>query len=404
MKSASLSLLFFTCVLLSCKKESSPAPTPLSPNLNINTGYDPYSTDVNKYELIISENGKLLLDTITSRNNKIMAALTIISSFVDVTVIHSDTSTGQYFVNSFMHVDPSHWATILNTISYYSPIYFPAGSKATLHYSNAPADQPYFVNTPAPAMPSITLGSGCIDVSYDRFPGYYTYLLIPSKGLYHFYIPSSDQDTVDLTHLDSAGEVNFNLPPQVTSRLTFLNGFMDTTDFTKYLLLYSNLVVSPAPYDLEYPKTTVQKFEFGGSFSNQNGEYSSYYCFGDTVPTQVPYLDASSCSFSSTKNDDFSVQFNNQPTYYKTVWLSGKISFTLFSSPDVMVQHPLSFLNQQKSMLLKNQDLSGLTLQNFSFEKVAGFDYASYFNYVFNPESLKKKLVRSSVGFGKAFQ
>ena len=43
MKSAGLSLLFLTCVLFSCKKEASPAPSPipLSPNLNINTGYDP---------------------------------------------------------------------------------------------------------------------------------------------------------------------------------------------------------------------------------------------------------------------------------------------------------------------------------------------------------------------------
>jgi hypothetical protein len=281
----------------------------------------------------------------------------------------------------------------------------PGGTKATLHYINAPSDQPYFVNTPAPAITNTTLGSGTIDVAYDRFPGNYTYLLLPSKGLYHFYIPSSDQDTVDLTHLDSAGKVNFNLPSQVTNRLTFLNGFMDTTDFTKYLLLYSNLIVSPAPYDLEYPKTTVQKFEFGGSFNNQNKEYSSYYSFGDTVPTQVPYLDASSCSFNSTQNDDFSVQFNNiLPTYYKTEWISGKISFRLYSSPAVTVQHPLSFLNQQKSKLLGNQDLSGLTLQNFAFENVAGFDYAGFFDYEFNPESLTKKLVSSSVGFGKTFQ
>src|SRR5580765_6870824 len=138
MRSAGFSLLLFFCVLLSCKKESSPAPTPtpLSPNLNINTGYDPYYPNVNKYELIISENGNVLLDTITGRNNKIVADLTTASPLVDVTVIHADTTTGQYYVNSFLHIDPSHWITILNRISYYSPIYFPGGTKANLHYTN----------------------------------------------------------------------------------------------------------------------------------------------------------------------------------------------------------------------------------------------------------------------------
>jgi hypothetical protein len=404
MKYTRLSLLFFTCVLLSCKKESSPAPAPLPANLNINTGYDPYFTDVNKYELIISENGKVLLDTITGRNNKIIAGLTTISSFLDVTVIHADTPTGQYFINSFIHVDPSRWAMILNNISYYSPITVPQGTKATLHYINAPSDAPHFVNTPMPVTHSEILGSGTLDVSYDRYPGYYTYLLFPSTGLYHFYIPSGDQDTVDLTHLDSAVKINFNLPAQVRQRLTFLNGFMDTTDFTKYLDLYSNLELTSAPYDLEYPKTAVQKFEFAGIFGNGNYESSGYYSFCDTVPTQLPYLDASSCSFGSTKNDEFTVQFNNiQPTYYRTDWVAGKITFKLFSAPDATTQHPLSFLNQQKSILLKNQDLSGLKLQNFNYEVVAGFDYAGYFNYVFNPELLNKKRVRSSVSFGRAF-
>lgn len=405
MKSICLSLLFFTCVLLSCKKESSPAPAPLASNLNINMGDDPVYTDINKYELIISENGKVLIDTITGRTNKIMAGLVSTSSFVDVTVIQPDTVTGQYYVNSYMHVDPSHWEKILNVYTYYSPVNMPGGSQATLHYSNAPAAQPYFINTPAPAILSTTWANGSIDVSYNRFPGNYTYLIIPSKALYHFYIPSSDQDTVDLAHMDTAGKVNFNLPPQVTDRLTFLNGFIDTTDFTKYLWLYNGIAFSPAPYDLVYPKTIIQKFEFDGIFSNRSYETSSYYSFCDTVPTQVPYIDASSYSLSSSNNDNFSVQFNNeQPTYYKTEWVSGKITYELYSSPDATVQHPLSFLNQQKSILLENQDLSGLKLQNFGFEKVAGFDYAGYFNYVFNPESLKKKLVKSSVGYGKAFQ
>ena len=351
MKFISLSLLLFTCVLLSCKKESSPAPTPtpLSPNLHINTGYDPYYFNIKTYELIISENGKVLLDTITSTLNKIVTDLTSSSSFVDVTVIHADTSTGQYYVNSFLHVDPSHWVTILNRISYYSPISFPGGSNATLHYINAPADQPYFVNTPAPTTNPTTLGSGTIDVSYVRAPGNYTYLLFPNTGLYHFYIPAGDQDTVDLAHVDTAVKFNFNLPSQVTDRLTFLDGFMDTTDYTKYLLLYSNLEVSPAPYDLEYPKTIVKKFEFGGIFSNRNGENSNYYSFGDTVPTQVPYLDVSSCSFNSATNDNFSVQFNNsQPSFYKTAWVAGNISISVYSSPEVTVQHTPEFFTTAK--------------------------------------------------------
>ncbi|HZZ75318.1 MAG TPA: hypothetical protein VFE04_05290, partial [Puia sp.] len=180
---------------------------------------------------------------------------------------------------------------------------------------------------------------------------------------------------------------------------------IDTTDFTKYLWLYNSIAFSPAPYDLVYPKTIVQKFEFGGIFSNRNYENSSYYSFCDTVPTQVPYIDASSSNLISTNNDHFSVRFNNvQPTYYKTEWVSGKITFRIFSSSDATDQYPLSFLNQQKSILLKGLDLSGLKLQQFSFENVEGFDYADYFNYVFNPESLKKKLVKSSVGYGKAFQ
>ena len=401
---STLLLIFF--FLLSCKKDGGPGSSHGS-GLEINLSYQPNNSDVRNFELIISsKNGIILLDTIGPVDTKISATLKTNDRSFDVTVIHYDSTADQYTANTYTSVNPSSWTIIANGYpNYYSPVYGPPFTPATLHYYNAPDGQPYFINGPVPEQYTITPATGTVDIAYDRHEGNYTYLLFPASGLYNFHMPLTDADSVDLSRMDTAVAVNFAKPAQYQMVFTNLEGFMDTTDLSRYLWLYFNFNFNNG-YDLQYPGKFVQKYEFAAAWSNSQQGYSHYYSFNDTVPAagSIPFLDENNYSIGSGLADSFDIRFiNEHPTYYETQWASGKVMWNLFSSPDATVQHPLHLFTTQKSQYMKGQDLSGLALNHLLFENAQGSEYATYFSYMFTPALLHTKRLRSSLIFEKFF-
>ncbi len=398
--------LFLFCVLSSCQKHpDSIERVSEEQKFNLNLSYTQNDPDVNSFELIISDSaGNVLLDTIGEVKTRIITELKAKTKLVNVTVIARQDMPLHYIIRTFMGVNPEKWDLITNDINYSSPIYFPPLTPATLHYVNAPAGAPLFTNSPVPVQNTITTGAGTIDVSYSRATGEYTYLLIPSLELYKLYIPAKDADTVDLAQMDTALHCNFNIPASYQTLLTELDGYVDTTDIRKYLNIYSSPFMYPG-YDLIYPKKTsiFQKYEFWGVWSNRNSGAISYYSYSDSVPTTSSFFSESDYVIHSNQADNFDVEFPTiKPSLCRTDCSTDLIDWKIYFSPN-SAQQPLSLLTSLHSKYLKDEDITKLKITGFHFEKTDGFDYDNYFNYVFNPDLMNKKLLKRSVGFDKGF-
>ena len=393
-------------ILSSCKKHpESMERSSGEQKLNINLSYtqnDPY---INSFELIISDSaGNVLLDTIGAVKIRIITELKTKTKRVNVTVIARQDSPLHYMVRTFLEVNPEKWDLITNDINYGSPIYFPSSTPATLHYVNAPVGTPVFTNSPVPVQNTITTGTGTIDVSYSRAAGEYTYLLIPALDLFKLYIPAMDADTVDLAQMDSALHGNFNIPASYQTLLTELNGYVDTTDIRKYLNIYSSPFMYPG-FDLIFPKksSVFQKYEFWGIWSNQNSGAISYYGYSDSVPTTSSFFSESDYVIHSNQADNFDVEFPSiKPSFCRTDCSTDRIDWRIYASPN-SAQQPVSLLTSLHSQYLRDEDITKLKITSFHFEKADGFDYDNYFNYVFSPDLMNKKLLKRSVGFDKGF-
>jgi hypothetical protein len=389
-------------VLFSCKKGSLSGGD--QSTVPVSFLYHPHIPGIQSFELIVSNlDGSLILDTMELTDLHVRFSLRSRGQRVNVTVIHYDDASFQYTANSFLGVDPSKWNTVTDQVSYYSPVYAPPYTSATIHYLNAPTGDPYFINSSYPSGPVINPGSGTIDVSYARHSGVYNYLLIPSLGLYNFYMPKTDADTVDLSGMDTAVSMNFTKPSGYKLIFSNLNGYMDTSNFLNYLWLYCNPLIYSG-YDLEYPQKMVQKYEFYGQWLSTNKDQNEYYSFSNSIPASIPFVDDSYFQLGSVDPDSFSVQFpGGNPSYYRTQWTSSNVTWNLYASPGTTLLHPMSFLTGLRSRLLHSADLSGLGHPAFSFELAQGLDYDGYLNYIFMPDQLNRKLLQSSERFSRFF-
>ena len=381
--------LLLLCILGSCKKD--PGSTDRSSEtqkLNVAVAYTQNDPGINTFELIISDtDGNVLLDTIGAIKTKIITELTTKTKLVNLTVIAPQNSPLHYVARTFIGVNPEKWDLITHDIYYNSPIYFPPSTPATLHYINAPSGSPLFTNSPAPVQNTITTGAGTIDVSYARAAGGYTYLVMPSSDLYKLYNPATDAYTVDLAQMSTAIHSNFNIPASYQTLLIFSFPFM-----------YPG-------FDLVYPKTSTvfQKYEFWGIWSDQNSRSLNYYSYNDTVPTTASFFSESDYVIHSNQPDNFNIEFPAiRPSLCRIDCSTDKIDWRIYSSPN-SAQHPVSLLTSLHSTYLKSEDLTNLKITGFYFEKAAGFDYGDYLGYVFNPDLLNKKLLKSSVGFYEGF-
>lgn len=404
--------IIFSGLLVSCVKEPFPGGNPHQPpgTLAINLSYHANNPDVANFEMIVSSlKGTILLDTIGLVDTKISTYLRTNDQTFNITFVHFDSlAIPQYTVNTYTNVNPSSWVKVQPTgITYFNPLVEAPATPATLHYSNTPSsEQPFFANELGQEGSLITTGPGTIDVTYDRHAGNYAYILFPNAALYNFHMPLNDADTVDLSHMDTAVGVNFIKPSGYNLVLSLLNGHTDTTDPAKNLELYINILIN-SPYELEYPKKFVEKYEFLGIWGNFTGETNTYYSYNDTVPGagSIAFQGTSNYSIGANQEDSFAIQFSNvNPSYYSTQWNSNNTIFwTIYSPSDSTTQHPLRLFSAQKSKLLSGQDLSTLTLGSLRFETVQGANYPNYFNYIFNPALYNQKLLRSSIAYQKTF-
>ncbi|HLZ88181.1 MAG TPA: hypothetical protein VKQ52_13095, partial [Puia sp.] len=264
-------LLILALFVLSCKKDpvvsgnnptqphdTTVAPVP-TPKLHMSLSYlirkhTIDSTWRTNYELYISEaGGKLLLDTMMDYNRTITADLSTGAKFLDVTVIYSSYPMGatpQFFVHTYKTVDLAQWKNLPLSDSVPGQVYPFVTGTATMQLENVAAPTPFLWqfmcnDDPGPTFlpssgpyfdPQGISYSSNLTVSYPWEQDDYAYIAFPYNGLYKLHKIGGQNDTADLSQLDTAKTVSFNWPAQYDI-MPVLFGYMDTTNRNKSLLL-----------------------------------------------------------------------------------------------------------------------------------------------------------------------
>jgi len=405
-----LSVLSLSCTLYSCKKDDqriTPVPTPVTDSTRTGSININLSTSRPDEEIIITETGgKVLLDTMSPYPNALVATLKTNQTLVDYSLVYYDTVNTKYVINTCKGVNPSKWLSV--DAQFYGVVY-PARTSipANVVYKNVPSvslASIWLIDYVGNSADGYSYPPGYIVVNYSRAsPSDYVYLLLGAVGLYNFHIPQGVNDTVDLSHMDTAVTLNFNLPPTFTVQSTSLNGIIDTTDLSKSLWLFLYLP-GLQTWNLEYPRKLVQEMELLVNASNSTNGYATYYSYGNTISPNLPLLDQSAYTLSSTQFNNFAERFTTvHPSYYYTDWHGGNIVYQLYASPDSTNLNPQALLTSLNSKILQGQALSGLSLSSFYFENATGLDYADFFSYEHNPAQLKSQRVSSSVMFTQNF-
>jgi hypothetical protein len=411
-------LIIFVLFLLcqSCSKNNSPQKTVRTDTLNLSVAYaDTSRNPPPNFELLIREpGGKLLLDTLAPVNTPVVAALSTSSMLVNVTTIYMGTHDTAFTVTSYLGVDPSDWQTfpINNAFVVLSPR--PPSSTRQTYVEHIPGYPPpifnynyvWFSYADIPVFfPAINQYNSGILLNGPFAGSNYLYSFIPSLGLYNFHVQNwvNGTDTVDLSHMDTMRQVNFPRPSQYGKCYCLLDGIMDTTDYSKSVMLYYSPFTPTTP-DLEYPAKYVQKFQLHATFLAPDNTQVTYYSYGSTISPDFLFPDPSTYTITSYQSDNFSIKFNNlSPTFYDTQWKSAKINFYIYSSPDSGVQHPQTLLTSLGSQKLKSQAITPPTPSSMSFETVEGMNYAQFLSYSSSPSLITTRRVSSAVRLLKTF-
>jgi hypothetical protein len=409
--------------LIACHKDhNSPIPPtpPVTGKLDLNVSYPDFTQTLTNVELIINEpGGKLLLDTVVPVNSQLTTTLGTDAQVVNATTIVYNPAYTQYDVYNYRGVNPSSW-NIISPPQYYDlmkPTTYQSSSLATVVYTHPPAmndptnlnnmlmsDFSAVDNLGVPYAPNqVTYQPGVsLTINYYNNGNNTLYLLLPQLGLYNFHNYQTSLDSVDLTHMDTAVEVTYTKPASTYTVLSLLRGFPDTTNPASSVLLFTGS--NPIPADVEYPAKGVQTYELYYIAANNSQEAYSYYFYGSSVPSTIPFPTGPTYTITANQSDSFNVQFPGpRPSLYMANWLAGTTNLTVYASPDSGVVHPLTLLNSLHSKLLAGQSFGAPVAKNFTWEQLPGLDLAGGLNYFFNPSRYPYIRLNGSLAMGRSF-
>lgn len=400
-------LLVILCI--SCTKEKEEVkPQPLT-NLPVSLKILPGFTNIKTAELIILEpKGKKLLDTVVSTYQQHTFKLKTLEKNFTVTTIWNNEAIKKTFVTTYYEVNPDKWelSASLNYPYFRQEMYVPK-KQASLKYWNIPhiPDDRFYFTTPGEQAMSLGYASylNILDIEYQRERPNYTYLVIPSLGLYKMHQVSSNIELIDLSQMEKATTVNFETPANLTKRSVLLNGYPNEKDYSENLMLYlSGLDQLKGNYDLIYPNNHIKKYSLNTSWLDADNNVYEYFSFSNTVPTKLSFLDDSHLKVTSKTLDNLGVQFTKDlPTYHKSVWDSKDLAWTVYLPSNKTSYQPLEQLNSLNSSLLNNRNLSDLKLINLTIEKADELTYQEFFNNVFNNDINKVNKITLSRRFTK---
>jgi hypothetical protein len=429
MKKTVLSILsLFLLFLPACHKSSSNPPVPPTPpvkaTFTINLSYPDTADYLHKdqWELIVSEPGYVLLDTVVPVNTTITATIKAYANLVDLTTVVYHASSDSFEVTSFNGVNPSSWTTPISPINYnyHVPTDTLPAVPDTIFYVHPPAlvstanyfDDGMYMSDDVklggfwhpvytPSDPLYQPG-GLLVLPYQHNGNNPVFLSFGALGLYNMHTSITTHDTVDLTNMDTFATIQYSFPSPYNSLYTLLNGYIDTTDLDKSMQLWTN---QPGPGILQYPRTGFQAFEtFSYAVSTSTNESLTFCSFGPSLPATLTFPADPAYTISSNQADNFSVSFSSiDPTIYGTTWKAGKVSLLTVASPDSAVIHPATLLSNLDSKLLQGLNLSGLKATSFHWQTYTGLNYEAVVNYFATPAGMKKQHLAFLTSYEKTF-
>jgi hypothetical protein len=409
------------CITLySCHKDNTTTPAPASylniPNQDIalHLTYTDNNDTLKKdqWEVIISEPaGKVLLDTVAPVNTALMASLHTNAYAVNVTSVFYSATWNTYQVTTYKGVNPRNWTALPNAYAGFPPVETLPQTVTTSYYIHPP----YLNNFESTDFNDIivsdyTLSLGLANpVNYQPSdPAYQpgglltvanfhhgnnpVYTLFPQLGLYNFHtMPATGNDTVDLTHMDTAVMVNYPVPSSYSIFYSGLLGYTDTTDLSRSMTLFTNDAYSGSQYPatLEYPPTGVQTYTFDlEATSTTTNEYIQYLSYGTKIASSINWVTAADYTLQANLQDSFAVSFNGvKPAFYNMTWQSGRIGFEIYSAPDGVALHPYTWFTHLGSKLLQGQSIPSLAPSSLYFARSVGLpsDYDGYLSAYATP-------------------
>lgn len=411
-KTLTYALVSLCVTLYSCHKDNSQTPLPpldtsrVNKNIDLDLTYTDNQDTLKKdqWEVIVSEPaGKVLLDTIAPVNIALRTTLHTTAYVVDITSVFKSASWYGYTVTAYRNVNPRTWTALPGPYASFPPVNTLPPTLTTTYYTHPPvlsnfetldfndllvSDYTLAVGLGGPAgyqpsYPAYQPG-GLLTVSNWSHDDNPVYTLFPQLGLYNFHTPpSTGNDTVDLTHMDTAVMVNFTPPAQGNFFLSDLLGYADTTDLSRSMTLFINEFNSNSQYPavLEYPLKGVQAYVFDLEGTSAINEYMQYFSFGTRIASSVNWLTAADYTIQANQQDSFVVTFNGtKPTFYSMMWESGNISFQLYSAPDGATLHPFTWLTHLGSKLLQGQSIVSVAPIDLYMAQATGLpsDYNAY--------------------------
>jgi hypothetical protein len=405
MRTPHLLLFILFCSLLACSKhDNPPIPPPVGTiHISLSNGAIDDLTEV-----IISETGgKILLDTLSPFTGKLVADLRTNEKLVNITVIARDTIGKTFGIVTEMGVNPAQWTSLYGYGGYFAPIEDMPYTVGTLQYKGIPA-LPVFdgvwTSSGLGGAGEGTINMGQSSVPYINYGiNRYVYTLLPHSGLYNFHLLAKVDDIIDLSHLDTAVKVNLQIPAEYKINTAVVVGIMDTTDYNKSLLLWQKSIWTDVP-DIEYPAKLVQRYESEVQVQGNDKNRAICFSYADSVPSHPLLPASSSLTVSSSQNNRLIFSFNGvHPSTCHSFLASGRINWSLNSSPDSTSLQPVKFLTSLNAKMLKGVDLSTLTVNGLQYEIVDGMDYAGYKTFEHTPDLHRSKRIRSAIIYAKDF-
>ena len=382
--------LFFLTIFLSCGKD--PVMPPSGPptgtvERQMTLSYTPDDAPTKTVELIISDtSGNFLVDTIVPVKEKVTVRFKSNETKYNITTIEK-LPFQRYRVYTYSQVSPKDWA--LNQKYSYAALATsaPAISNSTINYYNIPAYRPEMEFQMGNAYTGYYDGQlNILRVSYDVPNPYYSYLLIEPHRLYKFHETVTNNDSVDLSRMDTARAIVYKKDFQVTNSFVRLEGFRKKDDLSSFIRLYRTPFLD-IDYDLLYPPTGVEQYALKYSATDENEQSYFLYMIGEKVPETLQFLRGSDYKLIKKADNDFEIQFLGAlPTSYSYKVSDDVLTWEIQLPADkTRFQMNEKFVNLKKSRLLNSYNYSLAKPSSMMVMKANDYDFTTYLNTIFDP-------------------
>jgi hypothetical protein len=401
MKTLSTKLLIVLSVVLSfisCKKDKDPSlqtkPQPTEHQANFSF-VDNFSSS--NYELIVTDsNGTYLLDTILPVNK--IAAAKFLSNETKFNITTIEFSDNRYYnVKTYYQVNPSQWNINQNFVQVHQPKTVDLAKASHLYFKNVPKLDPLLLSFPLYTggnEGSYNPNANTVLMDYNKPDPYYSYVSIPSLGLYKFHQTATNHDTVSLAKMDSLVSITYPIGFDVTPYNTReLIGYTKKNDYSTYTRLWDDQYDYWKTYgDFMYPPTGVEQYLLRYTVFDDNLRAHYTQVLSDKMPTTLEFLDDSYVNVINKDPNNFEIAFPKaKPSVYGLYFGStstDSLTWTvLLPANKTSLKGTGKLVDLKKSKLLKTFDFSSVVPMAVQLTKADDYNYYDYLNIIFDPNA-----------------